>query len=76
MGACAEIGAVEGVFNPSFSSVNPAALGNGAFQFAFSNPPGAGFTDLGSTTIPDCSSDFSDPQTAEHPAPLYRLRSP
>jgi predicted outer membrane repeat protein len=43
LGAAPEIGAVEGVFNPTMSLVNPVHLGNGAFQFGFSNLDGASF---------------------------------
>lgn len=51
LGAFADIGAVEGVFNPNFPLINPVALGNGSFQFAFSNLPGAGFSVFASTNV-------------------------
>lgn len=51
VGAFADIGAVEGVFNPSFALVDPVGLGNGDFQFSFANLAGASFTVFASTNV-------------------------
>ncbi len=51
VGAFADIGAVEGVFNPSFPLINPVVLVNGAFQFSFANLAGASFTVFASTNV-------------------------
>ena len=51
VGAFADIGAVEGVFNPGFALINPVGLGNGAFQFNFANLAGASFTVFASTNV-------------------------
>jgi hypothetical protein len=50
-GPFADLGAVEGVFDPSFRLANPARLGNGSFQFSFTNLTGASFTVFTSTNV-------------------------
>jgi len=51
VGSAVDIGAVEGVFNPDFALINPIQLGDGTFQFSFSNLNGASFTVLASTNV-------------------------
>jgi predicted outer membrane repeat protein len=46
-----DIGAVEGVFNPDFALINPTRLGDGTFQFSFSNLNGAGFMVFATTNV-------------------------
>jgi len=46
-----DIGAVEGVFNPDFELVSPTALGDGTFQFSFTNLSGASFTVVATTNV-------------------------
>jgi len=46
-----DIGAVEGVFSPQFSLINPVEPNDGSFQFSFANLPGASFTVFVSTNV-------------------------
>ena len=71
---------------------SPKKLANGAFQFGFSNTPGASFSALGATnpTLPasnwsvlgsvtEISSgnyQFTDPQATNNARRFYRVRSP
>lgn len=59
LGAHADIGAVEGVFNPDFRLVNARRSGNGSFQFSFENLPGAGFGVMAATNISLPSSNWT-----------------
>jgi hypothetical protein len=68
------------------------SLANGAFQFGFTNTPGAVFTALATTNlslpsnnwtvlgsateIADGQFQFTDPQAANKPQRFYRVRSP
>lgn len=49
VGSAVDIGAVEGVFNPDFSLLDPTRLGDGSFQFAFANLGGMPFNVRAST---------------------------
>jgi hypothetical protein len=51
LGPAPDIGAVEGVFNPAMSLTNPARLGNGSFQFAFTNLSGPSYAVLASANV-------------------------
>src|ERR1051325_7987227 len=51
LGAFADLGAVEGVFNPDFPLVNVTQLGSGNLQFGFSNLSGPSYTVLASTNV-------------------------
>lgn len=71
---------------------NPKLLGNGSFQFSFTNISGASFTALGTTNISLGLSNwnvlgtatevspgqfqFTDPQATNFPRRFYILRSP
>jgi hypothetical protein len=75
---------------PTLTSLS--ILGNGAFQFAFSNVVGAPFSVLASADLFSPVSNwsvlgtatetqlgqfqFSDPQATEHTQRFYRIRSP
>lgn len=92
VGGVADIGAVEGVFNPSFPLINPVTLGNGSFQFSFTNLAGASFTVFASTNVaapfnewsnlgapvesPAGTFQFTDPQATDYTERYYRVRSP
>jgi hypothetical protein len=72
--------------------INPTRLPGGAFQFGFTNTPGAGFTALTTTnlslslsnwsaigSVPEISPgvfQFTDPQATNGPRHFYRVRSP
>jgi WD40 repeat protein len=72
--------------------INPTRLPGGAFQFGFTNTPGAGFTALATTNLSLSSSNwrvigsipeispgvfqFADPQATNSPRRFYRVRSP
>jgi hypothetical protein len=76
----------------SIRLVNVARLPNGAFQFGFTNPPGAVFTALattdlslgpsgwsvlgGATEISDGHFQFTDTQATSYPRRFYQVRSP
>lgn len=51
VGAFADLGAVEGVFNPNYPLVNVTQLGSGNMQFAFTNLSGPNYTVLASTNV-------------------------
>jgi len=67
-------------------------LGNGAFQFAFTNTSGASYTVLATTNIASPTAEwevlgalvpvgnglqrFTDPHATNHPQRFYQLRSP
>jgi hypothetical protein len=51
VGSAADIGAVEGVFNPDLPLLNPTRLGDGSFQFAFANLAGMPFSVRASTNM-------------------------
>jgi hypothetical protein len=90
IGAYADIGAVEGVFNPAFPLVNVTALGNGNVQFSFNNLSGLSFTVLASTNVaaplntwvnlgpaveaPPGTFHFTDLQATNYPYRFYQVR--
>src|SRR5262249_31358758 len=50
LGALADLGAVEGVFNAAMG-LKPVRLGDGSFQFSFANLSGLPFTVFASTNV-------------------------
>ena len=84
-----DIGAVEGVFNPPIALTGPTRLGNGTFQFGFTNYAGVSFTVLSSTnvTLPlnnwtvlgvpleisPGQYQITDPQATNSPQKFYRV---
>jgi hypothetical protein len=92
LGAFAELGAVEGVFNPSFLLVNITKLGNGDVQFAFTNLSGPNYTVLASTNVaaplntwsrlgpaveaPPGTFHFTDVQATNYPQRFYHVQWP
>jgi hypothetical protein len=92
VGAFADLGAVEGVFNPAMTLTNITKLGNGSFQFGFANLSGPAYTVLASTNVaapsdtwfnlgpaveaPPGTFQFTDPQATNYPQRFYRVRSP
>jgi len=51
VGAFADLGAVEGVYNPAMSLVNPIELANGSFRLFFNNLSGPDYTMLASPNV-------------------------
>jgi len=92
VGAFADIGAVEGMFNPTFSLINVTKLGSGAFQFGFSNLSGPTYTVYASTDVAAPSDSWSklgpavettpgtfqfiDPQATNYPQRFYQVQGP
>jgi hypothetical protein len=92
VGAFADIGAVEGVYNPVFSLVNAPLLGDGNVQFAFTNLSGLSYTVLASTNAaaplntwsnlgapiesPAGTFTFTDLQATNYPQRFYRVQGP
>ena len=90
VGAFADIGAVEGVFNPAFPLVNVTVLGNGNVQFSFNNLSGLSFTVLAGTNVaaplntwvnlgpaveaPPGTFHFTDLQATNYPYRFYQVR--
>jgi 1-phosphatidylinositol phosphodiesterase len=88
VGAFADIGAVEGVFNPAFPLINVTALGNGNVQFSFNNLSGLSFTVLANTNLalntwvnlgpaveaPPGTFHFTDTQATNYPHRFYQVR--
>jgi hypothetical protein len=90
IGAFADIGAVEGVFNPAFPLVNVTTPGNGNVQFSFNNLSGLSFTVLASTNVaaplntwvnlgpaveaPPGTFHFIDLQVTNYPYRFYQVR--
>lgn len=91
-GAYADIGAVEGVFIPKFPFTGLTKLGNGSFQFGFTNLSGPNYTVLATTNIaapvntwsnlgspvesPSGTFQFTDPQAPNYPRRFYRVELP
>jgi hypothetical protein len=91
-GPFADIGAVEGVFNPNFPLINPVRLGNGTFRFSFTNLTGASYTIFASTNValpitqwsnlgapmesPAGTFQITDPQATNKAQRFYRVTSP
>jgi hypothetical protein len=92
IGAYADIGAVEGTFNPDFPLVNVAQLGSGNVQFAFTNLSGPTYRVLASTNVaaplnmwsnlgapiesPPGTFQFTDLQATNYPQRFYRMSMP
>ena len=92
VGAYADLGAVEGVYNPAMSLLSPVYLGNGSFQFGFSNLSGPSYTVLAGTNVaapintwsnlgapleaPAGAFQFTDTQAANYLQRFYRVKGP
>ena len=92
VGTFADIGAVEGVFEPVFPLVNVTPAGNGSVQFGFTNLNGGNFTVLASTNVaaplntwsnlgaptesPVGVFTFTDLAATNHPQRFYRVTMP
>ena len=92
VGAYADLGAVEGVFNPAFPLFNITALGSGNVQFSFNNLSGLNFTVLASTNVaaplnnwvnlgPAIEASpgtflFTDLQATNYPHRFYKVQGP
>ncbi len=92
LGAFADLGAVEGVFNPNFPLVNVTQLGSGNVQFAFTNLSGPSYRVLASTNVaapintwsnlgaptesPAGVFTFTDLQAPNYPSRFYRVTTP
>ncbi len=92
VGAFADIGAVEGVFNPAFPLTGVTKLGNGSLQFGFSNLSGPSYRVLASTSaaapLNTCSNlgpalesppgtfQFTDSQATNYPQRFYSVQGP
>jgi len=92
LGPFADIGAVEGVFNPEFPLVNVTQLGDANVQFAFTNLGGLSYKVLASTNIadplntwsnlglaveaPPGTFQFTDLQATNFPQRFYRVQGP
>jgi hypothetical protein len=92
IGAYADIGAVEGVFNPDFPLVNVTKLSSGNVRFAFANLSGPTFRVLASTNVaallntwsnlgapvesPAGTFQFTDLQATNYPQRFYRVTTP
>lgn len=92
VGAFADLGAVEGVFNPEFPIVNFSKRGGGNVQFAFTNLSGPGYRVLASTNVaaplnqwsnlgapteaPAGVFNFTDPGAPAIPSRFYRVTTP
>jgi hypothetical protein len=92
VGAYADIGAVEGVFNPVFPLVNVMKLGSGNVRFRFTNLSGPSYTVLATTNLaaplntwsnlgtptesPAGTFTFTDLQATNNPQRFYHVRGP
>ncbi|MFO1514016.1 MAG: LamG domain-containing protein [Verrucomicrobiota bacterium] len=92
VGTFADLGAVEGVFNPNYPLVNVTQLGNGNVQFAFTNLSGPSYRVLASTNVaapintwsnlgapteaPAGTFQFTDTQAPNYPQRFYRVTTP
>ena len=92
VGTFADLGAVEGVFNPSYPLVNVTQLGSGNVQFAFTNLSGPTYRVLASTNVaaplntwsnlgapieaPAGTFQFTDIQAPNYPQRFYRVTTP
>ena len=92
IGAYADIGAVEGVFDPAIRLGSPVKLSDGSVQFGFINLSGPTYTVLASTNIaaplntwlnlgtpiesPVGTFTFTDLQTTNYPQRFYRVQGP
>lgn len=92
VGAFADIGAVEGVFDPNFPLVNVTQLGSGNVQFGFTNLSGPTYRVLASTNVaapintwsnlgapieaPAGTFTFTDLGATNYPQRFYRVTTP
>jgi hypothetical protein len=92
IGAFADLGAVEGVFNPNYPLVNVTQLGSGNVQFAFTNLSGPSYRVLASTNVaasintwidlgaptesPAGVFTFTELQATNYPSRFYRVTTP
>ena len=92
LGAYADVGAVEGVFNPAFPLTSVSRLGNGSVQFGFSNLSGPAYNVLASTNVaaplntwsnlgapleaPPGTFQFTDTQATNYSQRFYRVTGP
>jgi len=92
VGTHVDLGAVEGVFNPAPFLGSPVRLGNGTFQFGFSNLSGPAYTVRAGTNMaaslntwsnlgpaveaPPGTFKFTDPQATNYPRRFYRVQGP
>lgn len=92
LGAFADLGAVEGVFNPNYPLMNVTKFGNGNVQFAFTNLSGPSYRVLASanaaaplntwsnlgvpTESPAGTFTFTDLQATNYPQRFYRVTTP
>jgi hypothetical protein len=92
IGAFADLGAVEGAFNPDFPLINVTKLGSGNVQFGFSNLSGPSYIVLASTNVtaplntwsnlgapvesPAGTFQFTDLQATNYPQRFYRVSMP
>ncbi len=92
VGAFADLGAVEGVFNPNYPLVNVTQLGSGNVRFAFTNLSGPSYRVFASTNVaapintwsnlgaptesPAGVFTFTDLQATNYPSRFYRVTTP
>jgi hypothetical protein len=92
IGAFADLGAVEGVFNQNYPLGNVTKLGSGNVQFAFTNLSGPSYRVLASTNVaaplntwsnlgaptesPAGTFQFTDLQATNYPQRFYRVTTP
>lgn len=77
LGGFADIGAVEGVFNPRFPLVNMTLIGGGNVQFAFTNLSGPSYRVLASTDVATPLNMWSDlGAPLEAPAGVFTFIDP
>ena len=92
IGAFADLGAVEGVFNLNYPLVNFTRLGSGNVQFAFTNLSGPSYRVLASTNVaaplntwsnlgtplesPSGTFTFTDLQATNYPHRFYKVQAP
>jgi hypothetical protein len=92
VGAFADLGAVEGTFNPNYPLVNFTKLGSGNVQFAFTNLSGPSYRVLASTNVaaplntwinlgaptesPAGTFTFADLGATNYPSRFYRVTTP
>jgi hypothetical protein len=92
VGPFADVGAVEGVYNPAVTLLDPVRLGDGTFQFGFTDLSGPVYTVLASTNAaaplntwsnlgPAVEAapgtfQFTDLQAPNYPQRFYRVKGP
>lgn len=77
VGTQVDIGAVEGVFNPTIALTSIGRLGNGALQFGFTNLSGPSYTVIASTNVIAPLNTWSNLGTAiENLAGIFQFTDP